>query len=86
MKLFGLAIFIYLNSVPIGLGEGHKILGICPTRWNSHWSLGAAIMKELARSGHDITFVSPFELKEPNVRNIILTNYPEGENVCFNLS
>lgn len=77
MKLFGIGIFLLfvLNST----AEGHKILGVFPTPWKSHWNVGASVLKQLARAGHDITFVSPFELREPNVRNVILTNYPDSE-------
>lgn len=61
--------------------EGYKILGIFPTAWSSHWKVGSSVLKQLAAAEHDITFVSRYELKTPKVRNVLLTDYPEGENV-----
>lgn len=37
------------------------------------------MVKQLSNAGHAVTLVSPFELKETNVRNAILTNYPESK-------
>lgn len=79
MKLFKLELFLNLIAVFISTSESYKILGVFPTQWKSHWSVGASVLKQLASAGHDVTFVSPFELKAPNVRNAILTNYPQGE-------
>lgn len=59
--------------------ESYRILGIFPTVWKSHWNIGASVCKQLALAGHDITFVSPFELKGPNIRNVNLTNHPDGK-------
>jgi hypothetical protein len=80
MKLFKSELFLSLISILTINSEGSKILGVFPTKWKSHWSVGASVLKQLASSGHDVTFVSPFELSAGNVRNVILTNYPEGIN------
>lgn len=60
--------------------EAYKILGVFPTQWKSHGILGSSVMKQLAAAGHDVTIVSPFETNQKNVRDVILTNYPKGEN------
>lgn len=57
--------------------DGANILGVFPTFYKSHWNIGVAIMKELAAAGHDITLISPYPFKAPNVRNIVLTDVPE---------
>lgn len=80
MKALSLGIFVVLLAVG---AECYKILGVFPTIWKSHWQIGATVMKQLAAAGHDVTIVSPFELKEKNVRNVILTNYPRGERKHF---
>lgn len=49
-----------------------KILSIFHTPSKSHWILGQNLLKELARSGHEVTIISPFPLKNPpkNYRDI----------------
>ncbi|XP_050092818.1 UDP-glycosyltransferase UGT5-like [Anopheles aquasalis] len=49
--------------------DGAKILGIFPTSARSHYIVGSALMKELARRGHEVTVINPFPQKKP------LTNY-----------
>lgn len=70
-------LFLYGFSL-FGAIECYKILGVFPTQWKSHWNLGSSILRQLAAAGHDITYISPFELNEVNVKNVILTDYPEG--------
>lgn len=78
MKLVASEILLTLFSLFLVTSEGFKVLGVFPTQWQSHWKIGVSVVKQLASVGHDITLVSPFELKEPNIRNALLTNYPEG--------
>lgn len=37
-------------------------------------------MRQLAAAGHEITVISPFELKQPNVHNVVLTDFPEDSS------
>jgi glucuronosyltransferase len=52
--------------------HGAKILAVFPTPSKSHWILGQPLMKELARAGHEVTVMSPFQAKNPpkNYRHI----------------
>uniref|UniRef100_A0A2M4BJY0 UDP-glucuronosyltransferase n=2 Tax=Anopheles marajoara TaxID=58244 RepID=A0A2M4BJY0_9DIPT len=52
--------------------DGAKILGIFPTSARSHYIVGSALMKELARRGHEVTVINPFPQKKPlaNYRDI----------------
>ena len=72
-----LFIFIALLSRVV---ESDRILGVFPTGWKSHWKIGTSIVKQLANVGHDVTIISPFEFKEPNVQNVLLTNFPQGDD------
>lgn len=56
-----------------------KILCVFPVMSHSHQFIGRTLMKELARRGHNVTFVSPFPEKEPveNMRTIVLTGFAE---------
>ncbi|XP_053684148.1 UDP-glycosyltransferase UGT5-like isoform X2 [Sabethes cyaneus] len=49
--------------------EAAKILGVFPSTSKSHYFVGSALMKALARKGHQVTVISPFPQKQP------LTNY-----------
>lgn len=73
-------IFLILFVLLCDTSKAYKILGVFPTQWKSHGILGSSVMKQLAFAGHDVTIVSPFETNERNVRDVILTNYPKGEN------
>uniref|UniRef100_W8C4F8 UDP-glucuronosyltransferase 2B10 n=1 Tax=Ceratitis capitata TaxID=7213 RepID=W8C4F8_CERCA len=53
--------------------QSYRILGILHTGARSHHIVGSALMKGLARKGHDVTVISPFPLKEP------LKNYHDIE-------
>lgn len=52
--------------------EGAKILAVFPTSARSHYIVGSALMKELARRGHEVTVINPFPQKKPlkNYRDI----------------
>lgn len=78
MKLFASETVLGFVSLLIAASEGFKVLSVFPTPWQSHWKIGVSVIKQLAAVGHDITLVSPYELKEPNIRNALLTNYPQG--------
>jgi hypothetical protein len=39
---------------------GAKILAVFPTASKSHWILAQPLMKELARSGHEVKLKFPF--------------------------
>jgi len=69
--------------VLLSLCEAHKILGVFPTSWKSHWKIGASVMTELANAGHDVTVISPFAIEAPNLRNVLLTNYFESKFLKF---
>lgn len=81
MRLTTNQIFLILLVLFCATSEAYKILGVFPTQWKSHGILGSSVMKQLAAAGHDVTIVSPFETNQKNVCDVILTNYPEGENV-----
>lgn len=49
----------------------YKILGVFPMISRSHYHVGHALMKGLAKDGHDVTIVSPFKHHEP------INNYTE---------
>ena len=51
-----------------------RILAIFPAAFKSHHNCGTAIVEALAERGHNITFISPFQLDEPvkNVKEIVL--------------
>jgi glucuronosyltransferase len=52
--------------------EGARILGIFPMPAKSHMIVHSALMKELARRGHEVTVFSPFPEKSsiPNFTDI----------------
>jgi len=45
--------------------DGANILGIFPMPAKSHMTVQSALMKELARRGHQVTVFSPFPEKYP---------------------
>lgn len=73
MKFFCLlVILIFISFI-----NAAKILGLYPLPSKSHSILGQALFTELARRGHDVTFLSPYPFKkEPpkNYRDIAITN------------
>ncbi|XP_065077837.1 UDP-glycosyltransferase UGT5-like [Ochlerotatus camptorhynchus] len=52
-----------------------KILGVFPTASKSHYIVGSALMKALAKNGHEMTVISPFPQQKPlkNYRDITTT-------------
>ena len=58
----------------MSVSESAKILGLFPMPSKSHMAVNAAIVKELAERGHEVTVVSPFPEKSenPNYKNIVL--------------
>lgn len=71
-------VFSLILAIFLAFSESYKILGVFPTNWQSHWIIGTSVMKQLTAAGHEVTLVSPFELKENNVRNAILTDFPKS--------
>ncbi|KAI4462084.1 UDP-glucosyltransferase [Holotrichia oblita] len=63
-----------------------KILCVFPSAGYSHYSVGHVLMEELAKRGHDITFVSPFPPKEQtaNLRDVVLTGFLENWDELLN--
>jgi glucuronosyltransferase len=49
--------------------ESARILGVFPYPSRSHSILGQALFKELAKQGHDVTYVSPYPFKTPPAKN-----------------
>lgn len=47
------------------LTDGANILGVFPMPAKSHMTVHSALMKELARRGHNVTVFSPFPEKFP---------------------
>jgi len=76
MKMHFLMIFIscLCNT------DGANILGIFPVPAKSHMTVHSALMKELARRGHQVTVFSPFPEKH-SIQNItdieFKLSYPE---------
>lgn len=66
---------LYIICITVAVSsfvDSAKILSIFHTISKSHWILGQHLLKELAKSGHEVTVVSPFPLKNPptNYRDI----------------
>lgn len=70
-------IIFYLISIIFQI-KSYKILTVLPTPFKSHWLIGSAISRELAKVGHEVTFVSPLELKFKNVKNVVLERQTSG--------
>lgn len=58
--------------------ESYKILIVSPTPFKSHWIIGSSIGKELAKNGHEVTLIGPFDLKFKNVNSVVLDRDKEG--------
>ena len=52
--------------------SGAKILGIFPIPSRSHMAVNIALMKELARRGHEVTVLTPYPSTEtiPNYNHV----------------
>lgn len=60
---------LLLALLAVHLSEGARILGVFPYPSRSHSILGQALFTELAKRGHDVTYVSPYPFKTPPVKN-----------------
>lgn len=56
--------------------SGYKILGVFHPPARSHYIVGHALMKGLAKAGHEVTIITPFKEKHPieNYEEIYLEN------------
>lgn len=56
------------------IANGYRILGIFPLHGKSHWIMQEALMKDLAKRGHQVDVVTHFPLEKPipNYRDISL--------------
>lgn len=85
--------FLLLISCNFYLVSCAKVLGVFPYLSKSHSILVRPIFIELAKRGHEVTFLSPFPMKNPpkNYRDITLTNpriyelYEEEMNKMFDI-
>lgn len=70
MRLSFLLTFVVL-SVLHNRVNSYKILCVFPTPSKSHYYVGHALLKGLAKEGHEVTMISPFREKKP------IENYSE---------
>lgn len=51
-----------------------KILAVCPTQMRSHYIVVEQLLRDLAESGHNVTVISQFTVKNPpkNYREIVI--------------
>lgn len=65
-------VVLVISAIALDNVNSDKILAVLPTPSKSHWILAQNLLLELARSGHEITVISPFPLKSPpkNYRDI----------------
>ncbi|KYM98244.1 PREDICTED: UDP-glucuronosyltransferase 1-9-like [Cyphomyrmex costatus] len=63
MKVLLSVVFVILAFDQIA--SSYRILGIFPLNGKSHWNMQEALMKELARRGHQVDVVSHFPMKKP---------------------
>lgn len=56
------------------IANGSRILGVFPLHGKSHWIMQEALMRELARRGHQVDVITHFPLKTPipNYKDISL--------------
>ncbi|KYN31800.1 UDP-glucuronosyltransferase 1-9 [Trachymyrmex septentrionalis] len=81
MKMSLSVLFVILAFDQIA--SSYRILGLFPLNGKSHWMMQEALMKELARRGHQVDVVSPFPQKKPipNYKDISLKgSTPEVTN------
>uniref|UniRef100_A0A182M8S5 UDP-glucuronosyltransferase n=1 Tax=Anopheles culicifacies TaxID=139723 RepID=A0A182M8S5_9DIPT len=69
---------LYACSIAVP-AEGAKILAVFPTSARSHYIVGSALMKELARRGHEVTVINAFPQNKPlkNYRDIDVSGSDE---------
>ncbi|XP_053664192.1 UDP-glycosyltransferase UGT5-like [Anopheles marshallii] len=72
MRIKWTSVVALLAMLYAGSVEGAKILAILPTSARSHFIVGSALTKELARRGHEMTVINTFPQKKPlkNYRDI----------------
>lgn len=58
-------LIILLASSPVT--RSLNILGVFPTKANSHFQLGWALMQGLTEAGHNVTLISSYELPKTDV-------------------
>lgn len=63
MKIYPIALLII--CVNFGFLQCARILGIFPFPGASHFAMHGRIMRELAKSGHEVDVVSHFPAKAP---------------------
>lgn len=49
----------------IDLVNSYRILGVLPTNSKSHYKVGDALMRGLAKVGHSVTVISPYVPAKP---------------------
>lgn len=81
-------LILLLSVVFAKYSDSAKILGVFPFPSKSHHILGSALLKELAKRGHEVTMVSAFPLDKPlkNYKDVVLPNFDEdkdGTNYVF---
>lgn len=83
LSLFAVCIINIHNS------EAYRILGIFHMGSKSHFHVGSALFKALAKAGHDVTLIAPFKSDKPveNYTEIWLDGYEahmkEGNVLLF---
>lgn len=88
MRLIVIIFLVLCTLLVVKTVNSYRILGMFPTTSKSHYYLGHAIFKELAKQGHDVTLISPFQAKNlpPNYKEIFLEESWElsrKSNFCF---
>ncbi|XP_011187530.1 UDP-glycosyltransferase UGT5-like [Zeugodacus cucurbitae] len=64
MHLFSVILMVIVVLCAANV-KAYRFLGVLHTGLKSHYIVGSALMKELARRGHQVTVISPFPLKKP---------------------
>lgn len=66
LNIFLTIIIEHVNAV--------KILAVCPTQMRSHYIVVEQLLRDLAQSGHEVTVVSQFPIKNPpvNYREVLI--------------
>lgn len=73
----------------LSISEGYRFLGVFPFHGKSHFVMFEALMKGLARKGHQVDVISVFPLKKtyPNYNDIVKLQMPVQlvNNLTFEL-
>nr|XP_036672845.1 UDP-glycosyltransferase UGT5 [Drosophila suzukii] len=74
----------------LGIGDGARILAPFFSPTPSHYMMTNAIIRELVKRGHEVTFITPFSLAKenlgPNYREILLHHYDSWEDVSAKMN